>query len=88
MAGRAGPAVRLGPIGRKAAGPVRIGSSIRIAAVNLNSGARSFPEAKTLLVQNDHHRLASGRPPSVAIRDISLRPEGVFPTRGGGIAKQ
>ncbi len=27
---------------------------------------------------------ASGRPPSVAIRDISLRPEGVFPTRGAG----
>ena len=32
--------------------------------------------------------LASGRPPSVAIRDISLRPEGVFPTRGAGIAKR
>ena len=32
--------------------------------------------------------LARGRPPSVAIRDISLRPEGVFPTRGAGIAKR
>ena len=31
--------------------------------------------------------LASGRPPSVAIRDISLRPEGVFPTRGAGERK-
>ena len=29
-------------------------------------------------------RPAKGRPPSVAIRDISLRPEGVFPTRGAG----
>ena len=62
LAGRAGPAVRLGPIRRKAAGPVRMGSSICIAAVNLNSGARSFPKAKTLLVQNDHHRFASASP--------------------------
>ena len=84
LAGRASPAVRTGPIGRKAAGPVLIGSSICIAAVNLDSGAQPFPIAKASLVQQSRYRLASGRPPSVAIRDISLRPEGVFPTRGAG----
>ena len=55
LAGRANPAVRLGPMGRKAAGPVRMGSSCetacltkdaRQAAVNLDSGARSFTNAK------------------------------------------
>ena len=46
LAGRASPAVRVGPIGRKAPGPVLIGSGICIAAVNLGSGARSFPNAK------------------------------------------
>ena len=55
LAGRASPAVRLGPMGRKAAGPVRMGSSCetacltkdaRQAAVNLDSGARSFTNAK------------------------------------------
>ena len=33
-------------------------------------------------------RPAKGRPPSVAIRDISLRPEGVFPARGAGERKR
>ena len=46
LAGRASPAVRVGPMGRKAAGPVLFGNGIRIAAVNLGSGARPFPEAK------------------------------------------
>ena len=55
LAGRVSPAVRLGPIGRKAPGPVRMGSSCetacltkdaRQAAVNLDSGARSFPIAE------------------------------------------
>ena len=56
----------------------------RQAAVNLDSGAQPFPIAKASLVQQSRYRLASGRPPSVAIRDISLRPERVFPTRGAG----
>ncbi len=46
LAGRASPAVRLGPIGRKAPGLALIGSSIYIAAVNLNSEARLFTNAK------------------------------------------
>ena len=62
LAGRASPAVRTGPIGRKAAGPVLIGSSICIAAVNLDSGAQPFPIAKTSLVQHSRYRLASGSP--------------------------
>ena len=62
LAGRASPAVRTGPIGRKAAGPVLIGSSIRIAAVNLDSGAQPFPIAKASLVQQSRYRLARGSP--------------------------
>ena len=46
LAGRASPAVRVGPMGRKAAGPVLFGSGIRTAAVNLGSGARPFPDVK------------------------------------------
>ena len=46
LAGRVSSAVRLGPIGRKAPGPVLIGSGICITVMNLDSGARSFPEAK------------------------------------------
>ena len=51
MAGRARCAVRLGPIGRKAPGPARMGNNALTkgawqTAVNLNRGARSFPDAK------------------------------------------
>ena len=46
LAGRVSSAVRLGPIGRKAPGPVLIGSGICITVMNLDSGAWSFPEAK------------------------------------------
>ena len=51
LAGRARCAVRTGPIGRKAPGPVRMGSNALTkgawqTAVNLNRGARSFPDAK------------------------------------------
>ena len=62
LAGRASPAVRLGPMGRKVPGPALIGSGICIAAVNRDSGARPFPIEKTSLVQHDHYRLASGSP--------------------------
>ena len=53
---------RAGSSCRKAAGPVLIGSSICIAAVNLDSGAQPFPIAKTSLVQHSRYRLASGSP--------------------------
>ena len=51
LAGRARCAVRLGPIGRKAPGPARMGNNALTkgawqTAVNLNRGARSFPDAK------------------------------------------
>ena len=46
LAGRASPAIRIGPIGRKAPGPVLLGIGICTAAVNLGSGARPFTNTK------------------------------------------
>ena len=46
LAGRTSPAIRIGPIGRKAPGPVLLGIGICTAAVNLGSGARPFTNTK------------------------------------------
>ena len=62
LAVRASSAVRVAPMGRKAAGPVLFGSGIRIASVNLAAEPGRFRERKTSLIQHSPHRLARGSP--------------------------